>query len=244
MNNKLLLDQLKLFNKLKKNNKLSDIQKNTIKQEINSYLNYIKKNNYKCYNKNELLSFLCYILKKINNYLSSNNYSNNNNNNKSNCNKEIINNKLDNIEEKLKNSPSEILSHNKNLLVKYHNGDEKIIDCIEGPRGLMGESGKTEVIYSLEDPCGYKILNVEDDKKILHMYNDNIKTFNLVSDQVFISGKKNIILNSECVILPNSYKLLNKDQNELLTINFEELVNKINYCCEKINKLDNIIYKN
>ena len=76
------------------------------------------------------------------------------------------------------------------------------------------------------------------------MYNDNIKTFNLVSDQVFISGKKNIILNSECVILPNSYKLLNKDQNELLTINFEELVNKINYCCEKINKLDNIIYKN
>ena len=38
MNNKLLQEELKLFSKLKKNNKLSDIHKNLIKKEINNYL--------------------------------------------------------------------------------------------------------------------------------------------------------------------------------------------------------------
>ena len=63
-----------------------------------------------------------------------------------------------------------IINHNKNLLVKYHNGNQKVIDCIEGPRGLSGEPGKpgepgkTEIIYRLEDPCGYKIFNIEKEK--------------------------------------------------------------------------------
>ena len=146
---------------------------------------------------------------------------------------------------KIESTPCELINHNKNLLVKYHNGNQKIIDSIEGPRGLTGEQGKpgtTEIIYRYEDPSGYKIFNIEDNKKILHMHNEHLKIFNILSDEIFISAKS-IILNSESVILPSSYKLLNKNQNELLTIDFEDIVKKINYCCDKINKLDHLLKK-
>ena len=74
------------------------------------------------------------------------------------------------------------------------------------------------------------------------MHNEHLKIFNILSDEIFISAKS-IILNSESVILPSSYKLLNKNQNELLTIDFEDIVKKINYCCDKINKLDHLLKK-